>query len=216
MKEVKNEHLKTLLSVLFFGGLWGIIEATLGSLLHLPIFDATGIFFCSSTIIVPIAMFMLGCCYKYTGKVRSLIYMGILAASIKAIVCAIFGLKFNPVYYIMLESLVMTGAVILVRPTKLVSLKGLLTFAFANTVYSLGFITIKSKFNITGDLALKYLVETNLLAIAYVAVVGLIAYAIIKLSKNKEEKLPLKKLVYSPIIASLLVATSIALTVVLH
>ena len=40
----ENKHLNILFSVLLFGGLWGIVEATLGTLLHLPGFEETGLF----------------------------------------------------------------------------------------------------------------------------------------------------------------------------
>lgn len=219
MKTAKNEHIKILLSVLFFGGLWGIVEATLGSLLHLPIFDATGVFFCSSTIIVPIAMFLLGSCYKQTGKVRALLYMGIMAASIKAIVCAIFHLSFNPVYYIALESLVMSGAVVLIKPTKLVSWKGFGTFALANTVYSFGAAMMKVGFDITrlgSETGIKYLVITNALAIGYVLVAGVISYFVIKALEKREVKFDINKLVYSPLIVSIIAVAAVAVTVVLR
>ena len=48
MEEKKYNPLLILLSVLLFGGLWGILEATLGSFLHLPIVDAAGMYACST------------------------------------------------------------------------------------------------------------------------------------------------------------------------
>ena len=67
MEERKNnKHLVILFSVLLFGGLWGIIEATLGTLFHSPIIKDTT-FLCSTTILVPIAYFLMSACYKRTG-----------------------------------------------------------------------------------------------------------------------------------------------------
>ena len=52
--EKKQRILKIVFSVLLFGGLWGILEATLGTLLHMPFVPGT-VFLSSTTIMVPIA-----------------------------------------------------------------------------------------------------------------------------------------------------------------
>lgn len=68
---------KNLLAILFFGSLWGIIEATLGYVLHLlPIKIG-------SFIWLPLAFFFMRQVYKNTGKISSIIYISIMAASIK-------------------------------------------------------------------------------------------------------------------------------------
>ena len=121
--EKKYEPLKILFGVLFFGGLWGIIEATLGSFLHLPMVKAAGIFVSNSAILVPLSMFLMGACYKRVGNARSILYMGVLAGSIKAIVCAIFLFDITPVFYILLEALSMAGALAIIRPEKILSFK---------------------------------------------------------------------------------------------
>ena len=102
----KERIMKILFSVLLFGGLWGIVEATLGTVLHLPIIHKT-MFLSSTTILVPIAYFLMGACYKRTQSYRSVFYMGVLAASIKAISCAIFMMSFNPCFYMLLEAMAM-------------------------------------------------------------------------------------------------------------
>ena len=79
--EKKYNPLKILFSVLLFGGLWGLLEATLGSFLHLPIVDRAGMYACSTTIMVPIAYYLMAVCYKRSGTFRSTIYMGLIAAS---------------------------------------------------------------------------------------------------------------------------------------
>ena len=35
---MKNSKIKTISTILFLGGLWGLLEATLGTILHLDIF----------------------------------------------------------------------------------------------------------------------------------------------------------------------------------
>ena len=59
-------NLKTVMTILFWGALWGIVEATLGTLLHLPGFEETGLFFASSAVILPIAYCLMANCYKRT------------------------------------------------------------------------------------------------------------------------------------------------------
>ena len=138
--ERRQNILKTLFAVLLFGGAWGIIEATLGTVLHLPIVHRT-MFLSSTTILVPIAYFLMGACYKRSGNMRSVLYMGILAASMKAISCAIFKMSFNPCFYILMEALSMGIALLVIRPKKVISFAGLGTFIIANTLY-LGLSTL--------------------------------------------------------------------------
>ena len=63
--EKKTKALNILFSVLLFGGLWGILEATLGTLLHVK---SLGMYACSTTIMVPIAFMLMGACYKRSGS----------------------------------------------------------------------------------------------------------------------------------------------------
>ena len=132
--EKSKRILNILFSVLLFGGLWGILEATLGSLLHMPFVPGT-MFLASTTVMVPIAYFLMGACYKRTGTFRSVLYMGIMAASIKALACLIFHMSFNPVYHILLESLFMGVAILVIRPKDVLSFRGLATLILANTLY---------------------------------------------------------------------------------
>lgn len=61
---------------IFYGGLWGIIEATLGFIIHL-----TNI---SSTIILcPLAFFFMNQAYKSTGKISSILFISVISACIK-------------------------------------------------------------------------------------------------------------------------------------
>lgn len=60
----KMSKVKILLTTITFGAIWGIVEATLGTVLHLPFFDKIGMFAASSTIIIPIAYSLMALCYK--------------------------------------------------------------------------------------------------------------------------------------------------------
>jgi len=216
--EKRYNPLMILFSVLLFGGLWGILEATLGSFLHLPIVDAAGMYACSTTIMVPIAYFLMGACYKRTGTFRSVLYMGILSASIKAIVCAIFHLSFNPVYYIILESMCMAGALAAIRPTNVISFKGLGTMILANTSY-LALATFIRVNAATAQLSVfmanfeKYTFMYNAVAIIYTFAAGAAIYGIMKLAeKFSWDFSNVKKIVYSPITASVIAVAMVVVT----
>ena len=70
---------KLVVQILFYGSLWGIVEATLGYALHwIPATIAGSILF-------PIAGLILYKAYQETNSRLSLMYMGLVAASIKAV-----------------------------------------------------------------------------------------------------------------------------------
>ncbi len=217
MNSEKNNHLKILFSVLLFGGLWGILEATLGTLLHLPIVASAGMYACSTTIMVPIAFYLMGACYKRTDTFRSVFYMGLLAAGIKALVCVIFRLSFNPCYYIILEATCMAGAVAAIRPKKVISFAGLATMILASTSY-LALATF-IRIDVTRSTSAmvmanfeKYVFMFNAVAILYTFASGAIIKGLLVLSeKFSWDFSSFKKIIYSPITASV-VATLMVIT----
>lgn len=94
---------KTFIQILFFGSIWGILEATIGNLLHyLPTFIAGAIMF-------PIASAILYKAYDATKSKASLLLVGIIAAAIKSVdfflpQFSVFKV-INPMIFIILESL---------------------------------------------------------------------------------------------------------------
>ena len=219
--ERRQNILKTLFAVLLFGGAWGIIEATIGTVLHLPIIHRT-MFLSSTTILVPIAYFLMGACYKRSGNMRSVLYMGILAASMKAISCAIFKMSFNPCFYILMEALSMGIALLVIRPKKVISFAGLGTFIIANTLY-LGISTFL-RINVANATATqvmeniqKYMFMYNCVAILYTFALGAIIYGVMKLIEVKEWNFSkVKEVIYHPAFASSIAAIAIVVTIVLH
>ena len=219
--ERRQNILKTLFAVLLFGGAWGIIEATLGTVLHLPIVHRT-MFLSSTTILVPIAYFLMGACYKRSGNMRSVLYMGVLAASMKAISCAIFKMSFNPCFYILMEALSMGIALLVIRPKKVISFAGLGTFIIANTLY-LGISTFL-RINVANATATqvmeniqKYMFMYNCVAILYTFALGAIIYGVMKLIEVKEWSFSkAKQVIYHPAFASSIAAIALVVTIVLH
>ncbi|XMB72122.1 hypothetical protein RJI07_08435 [Mycoplasmatota bacterium WC30] len=104
-----NNKKQIISSVIFFGALWGIIEATLGYILHfLPIFI-------SGTILFPIVSFILYKAYTITRSKISLVFIGVVAAGIKSINLFLpFFSPFkiiNPMISIILESLMVVAVI---------------------------------------------------------------------------------------------------------
>ncbi len=220
--ENKNKHLVILFSVLLFGGLWGIVEATLGSLLHLIPHGMRLVFWSSTTVLLPIAYFLMGACYRKTGTIRSVLYMGVLASVIKVIGAAIFASNFEPALYMMMEAACMSGALLVIRPKEVISFKGLGTFILASTAY-LGlstFYRLASVKEITSQVVIdnitKYVLTYNCVAILYAFAFGAIIYGLIKLAISKEWNFSrVKKVIYHPAFASSMAAIALAVTLIL-
>lgn len=217
----KAKILNTIFAVLLFGGLWGIVEATLGSLLHLPIIHRT-MFLSSTTILVPIAYFLMGACYKKTGTFRSVLYMGLLAASMKAIACAIFKMSFNPVFYIVIEATCMAGAIAVIRPKNVVSFAGLGTLILANFAY-LGLTTF-FRINVASATSAQvmanietYVFQYNAVAILYSFAFGAFLFGAIKLAEHYSWNFSkVKQVIYHPAFASSMALVALVFTLVLR
>lgn len=233
------ENKKKILSILFasllFGALWGIFEATLGTLLHLPFFEAGKLFTKSSIIMVPIAFLFMTLCYKKTTSLLSVLFAGIVSATIKLSTAFVMGMTiyvYFPAIYIVVESLAMMGALAIFRPTKVLSLKSFASFVTANTSYQFAYISIASIVAVASPtltkninafenmtnwqkVGEKYLFTYNGVAIVYALAFGAILFGLyclaIKLHLN--EKVALRKIVNSPITASVALVAAFALSI---
>ena len=101
---------------LFFGALWGIIEATLGyALQFLPPWV-------SGSVMFPIASALMIYVYLQTKSKSSVLMLGVIAASIKSINFFMPGLlpikTYNPMISIMLQSMVMVGVTYVIDKQK--------------------------------------------------------------------------------------------------
>ncbi len=219
--EKREKTLKILFSTLLFGGLWGILEATLGSLLHMHFIPNT-MFLSSSAIMVPIAYFLMGACYKRSGTFRSVFYMGLITASIKALACLIFHMAFNPIYYILMESVFMGVALLVVRPKKILSFAGLGTFIIANTLYlsASTFLRVDAMHATSAVFFAnleKYALTINMIAILYSFVFGAILYGVKELAlKHNWNFSKIEKIVYHPAFASSACMIALLLTFVIR
>ena len=220
---------KIIFQVLFWGALWGIVEATLGTILHLPAFDAPGIYLCSSTIIIPIAYCLMANCYKRTGSFYSVYLMGVLAGVIKLTTAFIVGFinrVYMPAIYIVVEALAMGTVLAVFKPKNVLSLKTFASVVVANTVYQFMYLVIRiadGGQNVFASLeawrsgAEKYILSINFVACFYTLAIGGAVYGLLKLAEKKEWnlKFSLDKIIYSPIAASISVGLALVLTITL-
>ena len=233
--ENKKKILSILLPALLFGALWGIFEATLGTVLHLPFFEAGKLFTKSSIIMVPIAFFFMTLCYKKSGSLLSVIFAGLVSASIKLSTAFIMGMTiyvYFPAIYIVVESLAMMGALAIFRPKKVLSLQSFASFVTANTIYQFSYISIASLVAVANPtltnninafenmknwqkVGEKYLFTYNGVAIIYALAFGAILYGLYRLALklNLNEKVNIQKIFYSPITASVALVAAFALSI---
>lgn len=222
---------KLIITVLMLGGLWGLLEATLGTVLHLEVFDS--ILFASTAILLPIAYLIMGAAYKETGKARSIIYVGLVAAAIKA-VCFFFvpavNKVVNPMVAIVLESALGAVAYKVTSPSKVVSLKSFVTFMVFSTATRLAYVgysmatavPFTSAYLVGGEVIwskiIEYVLTMNAISFGYLAVYMLTGLGLSVLAKHEKVSnvfSKIKKFVYTPACASLMLCAALVSTILL-
>lgn len=164
---------KLLVQILFFGALWGIVEATLGYVLHFIPGTLAG------SILFPIAGIILYRAYNVTGSKTALLWIGVVAAMIKAVnfflpQVSIFK-TINPMMSIIMEALMVVAVVSLLtsekQPVKL------LAFPVASIAWRGLFVGwMWFQYTTTGNLA-PYL-ATPALITQFIVITGLVSGAI--------------------------------------
>lgn len=222
---------KLIITVLMLGGLWGLLEATLGTLLHLEAFDS--IVFASTAVLFPIAYLICGRAYRLTGKARTALYVGIIAAAIKS-VCFFFvpmvNKVVNPMVAIIMESGIMAAAFAITKPEKICSLKSFVTFMVASTLirtvyvgYSMATaVPFQSAYIVDGIVnwskIVEYVVIMNAISFAYCA-----AYMGIGIGIKVLEKRPnfakftakVQHFAYTPVFAVVMICAAVVSTLFL-
>ena len=223
---------KLIVTVLMLGGLWGLLEATLGTLLHLPAVHSI-LFFASTAVLLPIAYLILGRAYKVTGIARSAIYVGLVAAAIKSI-SFVFGMPvqyvINPMVAIIMESLVMAVAFSVAQPKNIVSIKSFLTFVIASTAFRVAYVgysmataeVFGSSYLVGSTIVwneiIKYVVTTNIISFVYVVGFMLVGFGIKVLAKRPnfaKTTAKLQHFAYSPVFAAVMVCAAVVSTLLL-
>jgi len=134
-----NRH-SSVLTVLAWGVLWGIFEATVGYLLHLLPFSTSWL------VMFPAACFFMAAVYERTGSSLSVLFTGLLCAFIKLLNLLLPGRVdrvINPAVSILFEAMAMAAAAALLRRLPVEKKKGILAKAFlclgVNTLWRLLF-----------------------------------------------------------------------------
>ncbi|MBU1145818.1 MAG: hypothetical protein KJ971_08225 [Firmicutes bacterium] len=113
---MKNNKLNKISTILFYGAIWGILEASLGYVLHfVPTFIA-------GTIMFPIVSVLLVRAYAKTNSKASLVFIGLVASFIKGI--NLFMPQYsiwktiNPMISIVVESILVLAVIQIISKDK--------------------------------------------------------------------------------------------------
>ncbi len=116
---------KTVSIIVFYGALWGALEASLGYLLQFPFVPH----FLSGLVMFPIALTLLVSAYTKVQSYKAMLAIGVIAASIKALNFLSpmhYWRTVNPMVAIILETLIVVAVVaVIVRkpmPQKIVAI----------------------------------------------------------------------------------------------
>jgi hypothetical protein len=209
---MKKNNSATFFAILFYGALWGALEATVGYLLH---FVPT---FLAGTIMFPIAALILAKAYQTTQSKSSLLFVGAIAAAIKAVNFLFPVLNIwktiNPMIAIVLETLMVFAVISVIAHKKLpTTALGLLIASISWRLLYAAYQTVNGLFS--GSLA-PYL-QSVAGMIEFVLLSGLLSagIAIILSAFAKDIKLEAKSFVYKPLFATALFGLALALTILL-
>jgi hypothetical protein len=161
---------KTLTQILFFGSIWGIVEASLGYVLHLLPATIAG------SILFPIAGLILYRAYNVTGSKTALFYIGLVAAMIKSVnfllpQYSIFK-TINPMMSIVLESLLVV--VVIAMITSKHPVNKYLALPVASVAWRTVFVLwMAVQYVTTGNLA-PYILDLSSI-VKFVLLVGLLS-----------------------------------------
>ncbi|QWC00540.1 hypothetical protein KHQ88_02930 [Mycoplasmatota bacterium] len=127
---MKKNKLELFVKIVFFGGLWGLIEGTLGYALHLVPALISG------TIMFPIVAFILYHAYKSTGSRKAILYIGFIAIMIKSTNLLLPMLPaaktINPMIAMFLQSLLVFALIPMLDSKRVLSkVSGLMVISFA-------------------------------------------------------------------------------------
>ncbi len=201
-------------AILLFGSLWGLLEATLGHILHLPFMPLI-----AGTIMFPIASAILVAAYNKLDSRRSLLYITLIAVAIKGVDFAFVNTVvspfkiINPMVGMLLEGLVVLAVVHIIVETNLVrSISSIFTINFGWRILFVAYMYANAE--IMGSMVPKYLASASLL-FTFITVEGLIGGIIGTFMLTPLKNYRLKFDVYNPILASVTLTLAIVATYLL-
>ncbi len=206
---MENKNIKLLTQIIFYGALWGFIEATLGYALHwIPTLIA-------GTIMFPIASAILLRAYNKTNSKKALLYIGMVAASIKGLNLFLPSYSvfktINPMMSIVLESLLVFVVIALFTSEKLTN--KIAAAQIASMGWRVGYVLfMTAQFIFTGYVA--YSISSILSLLEFVVfsgvIGGLLATAVIYFDTSLREKIYFKLDTKPVFAAGLLIVAAIA------
>lgn len=169
--------------ILFYGALWGILEATVGHVLHFIPATIAG------SIMFPIASMILYKAYQKTSSTRALFLVAVIAATIKSVNFLLPALSIyktiNPIMSILLEGLVVALVIRMVTSTKRsTQISGWFSASIAWRVVFVGWMGVQ--YITTGNLA-PYIADSSALfqfVLVSGAISALFAFVLIELQKR--------------------------------
>jgi len=170
--------------VLFFGAIWGILEATLGyALKFLPPLV-------SGSVMFPIAATLMVVTYQNTKSKSSMIYVAAIAASIKAINLFMPGLPpiktYNPMIAMMLQSVVLVVFIPLFKKNTVpAAITGITVLGFSWRALFLGYIAIYHTLTgfkfpqlVSTSAMVQFVLLLGLMEAGVLGVIGFMRYAL--------------------------------------
>ena len=210
---MKNNRIELISKILFFGAIWGILEATLGYVLHLlPALIAGSVMF-------PLVMFILYRAYKAIGSRTGVLFVGAVAIMIKAtnlFLPFLFPAKtINPMVAMFIQSLLVFLVLPMLDNEKVtVKISAFAIGSFSWRILMLlyyGFnylMTGFMDFRIANlDAAFSFVLWEGLISLAVISVLFYLAGRI----KNWEK---INKLNINPILSMAMIAIALVLTLV--
>lgn len=210
---MKKINLEKISKIVFFGSLWGLIEATIGYALHvLPALIA-------GSLIFPIVMFILYRTYKSLSDRKAVLFVGLIAIMIKATNLLLPFLPapktINPMISMALQSLLVFLVIPLLDDQKLsIKSSGII---IASIGWRLGMIGYYFYNNLTtGFLDFRIAsFEQGMSFVLYEGVVsGLLALALILLTNPMKSLARIDKIRINPIVSTTLLVLALIFTLV--
>ncbi len=208
---MENKKIKLLTQIIFYGALWGFLEATLGYALHwIPTLIA-------GTIMFPIASVILLRAYNKTNSKKALLWIGVVAAAIKSVDLFLPSYTvfktINPMVSIVLEALLVFAVVMLFTSEKVTN--KVAAAQIASISWRAGYVVyMTAQWAITGFVAYSIASFANIFEFVIFsgALSGLLATGLIYLDESANLKF---KFDSRPVFAAGLLIAAIITTVIL-
>lgn len=207
---MKNK-LDVFVKIVFFGSVWGLLEATLGFALHfLP-------GFISGSVMFPIVLFILYRAYKALGSKRAILYVALIAMSIKSVNLLIpymYAAKtINPMIAMFLEAGLVFAVIPMLDSKKLVhKVSGIV---IASLVWRMAYIGYQGLNYLVTDYLSSYLQSLSLtfeFVIGYGLIGTILAIVLMSITEKYQWGEKLDQIKVNPWVSFELFAIAIVLT----